>query len=118
MPLLHFHDIYACKFYHSLQDAANPFSHNPSLSPASLADVIAQNAMPSDIDQIVSKPSNSRTRDETVADCETESQIVSRLHLTEQQRKKKENFEDKARDEARKKAKEEKMLQKKVCVNV
>jgi hypothetical protein len=41
--------------------------------------------------------------------------VVSRLHMSDEQRQLKEKFEDKQREEARRIAKEEKLAHKRVC---
>ncbi|XP_067649667.1 uncharacterized protein [Haliotis asinina] len=74
-------------------------SSNPFVNPVSLAE-------PSMKPEPVTQEASSSASD---IDKEVEDPVVSRLHLTSQQRKVKNKFEEKVREEAQKQAREEKM---------
>ena len=65
--------------------------------------------------QVVS-PVNQFTSAASSASVEEEEKLVSRMHLDEQQRKIKNQFEEHERSKAQREAKEEKLAQKKVAL--
>jgi hypothetical protein len=109
------YEIMLCLYYQILQTTSTFGTESTQSSYQKPHPIPKPTSQPqSDINQ--SKPSDGQSGDSTADLSQPEVHIVSRMHMSDAQRKYKENFEQKKMDEAKKQAVLEKRRQKEVRI--